>query len=346
MQRLLPLDLAKGFTVLFIPAVHCVMLYSDTSVHQSVFGHVLAFIAEWPGAQVFMFLMGMSFSFSKKPARHHIKKALLLLVVGYLLNVLKFLLPLWTGVFPVELQNELLFYHQRSMSWNLFLTGDIFHFAALALLVMTVIKQSSYYLGVALAFVFVLTVFTPLFWDHHHGNVLVDQLLHLVGGQAADSFFPLVPWIVYPLTGMAIGRYFQLPYASVQPLFFSGCFLFIVSALLRFTPFQFPTTSFYRTFPDGTNMHLGFVIIWVCLWFWMAPLASRNNVLVQLFCFCSRHISLIYFIQWPVIFWMLSLVGYRCLSLGGSILVTSIVYGIVFGMVYFIVGKSSVGCYR
>jgi hypothetical protein len=368
MPRLLSLDLARGFTVLFIPTVHCVMLYSTPAVHQSSLGFVLSFIAEWPGAQVFMFLMGMSFSFSMKPVKHHVKKAVVLLLLGYLLNALKFLVPLWLGVFPESLVQDLHFYHGRPLALNLFLIGDIFHFAAIALLIMALLKRSTYWMVWALAIVFILTVTGPLLWDLHHSYFLVDHFLHLVGGRPDDCFFPLVPWIIYPLVGMLIGSYFQLPYASVQPLFFSGCFLFIASALLRHTPFHFPDASFFRAFPDMTNMHLGFVIIWICIWFWASaalsltgPVAgvepqrprgsqgsakgfgnySKNCVqgAVRLLCFCSRNISLIYLVQWPVVCWLLPVVGYRCLSLGQTLAAIGLVNGVVFGFVHFVVRK-------
>ena len=66
MQRIQSLDLARGFTVLFMPSVHVVMLYSQPQVQQSLLGDILAFIAEGPGAQLFMLLMGVSFTFSSR----------------------------------------------------------------------------------------------------------------------------------------------------------------------------------------------------------------------------------------------------------------------------------------
>src|SRR5690242_13320705 len=99
MKRIASIDLARGFTVLFIPAIHSVMLYSTLQVHQSAYGRLLAFIAEWPGAQILMLLMGVSFALSAKVSNKKVLlKALILLFIGYLMNYSKFVLPIQTGV--------------------------------------------------------------------------------------------------------------------------------------------------------------------------------------------------------------------------------------------------------
>src|SRR5687767_2840640 len=108
MQRIKSIDLTRGFTVFFIPAIHSVMLYSKTSVHETAFGKCLVFVAEWPGAQVFMLLMGISFALSRKT---HLKNVLIrsvvLLGVAYLLNALKFLVPYFLIGLPKTFKNDL-----------------------------------------------------------------------------------------------------------------------------------------------------------------------------------------------------------------------------------------------
>lgn len=114
MQRYLFLDLARGFTVLFIPIIHVTMLYSQPQVHESWLGYVLRFIAEWSGAQLLMFIMGINLSFSKKTTAFHMKRAALLFITGYILNSLKFLILLWLGWLPQNFLNDMQFAHSRS----------------------------------------------------------------------------------------------------------------------------------------------------------------------------------------------------------------------------------------
>ena len=343
MPRSLSIDLAKGFTVLFIPAIHIAMLYADQNVHQSFFSLPFKLIAEWPGAQLLMFLMGMSFSFSKRSTVYHIKRALLILVTGYLLNVFKFLFLRWLGWLPSNFIHDLNFSHQHSSALNLFLIGDILQFAGLALLVHCLLRALKYESLFAVFLSYIIIVASPLFWDWHHPNIIVDHFLHLLGGSTPDTFFPLNPWLIYPLIGLAIGNYCRSEYRSLKAIFFSGAFLFLSGFCMQFSPFHFPATLFWRTYPDKTIMHLGFVLVWISFWFWLEPYlkAFENSFIIKLLSFCSRNITTIYLLQWIIIFWMLPLFGYNNLDLGETIITIPFIYILVFVPSYFISKKTN-----
>ena len=116
------------------------MLYSQPRVQQSILGHILAFIAEGPGAQLFMLLMGVSFTLSNKITTGHIlKRSVSLLSAAYLLNFFKFLAPLGFAFFPDELLKELNIENDFNGAMFLLTLGDILHFASFA----TIITMSS-----------------------------------------------------------------------------------------------------------------------------------------------------------------------------------------------------------
>lgn len=335
MQRYLFLDLAKGFTVLFIPFIHAVMLYSDPAVLQTWLGSILRFIAEWPGAELLMFVMGMSFSYSKKTSIQQAKRACLVFITGYTLNFFKFVLPNEVHLQPASFAYDLSFSHSGPVELRMFLIGDILQFAGISLLFLALIKRSRYSIVLALLLSFVVVVASPLFWDLHHSNLIIDEFLHLLGGQPSDAFFPCSPWIVYPLLGFGLGSYFQLPHASLRAVFISGLFLCAAGYSMQFLPYSFPETLFWRTYPDKTIMHIGFVLIWLSAWIWIEPYAEalRNDFPVRLLSFCGKNITVIYLLQWVVLFWLLPLVGYRHLDMGESLIVASFIYVIVFGIV-------------
>ena len=107
-MRIKSLDLARGFTVLCIPAVHSVLLYSQPSVRDTLSGQLLGFIAEGPGAQLFMTYMGISITLSEKLTWKVVfKRSGLFLLAGYGLNLLKFVLPLKLGLLPVAFKTDL-----------------------------------------------------------------------------------------------------------------------------------------------------------------------------------------------------------------------------------------------
>jgi hypothetical protein len=158
---------------------------------------------------------------------------------------------------------------------------------------------------------------------------MIDQLLHLVGGQPSHNYFPLFPWLIYPLTGLAIGALIQQPYPYTGSILLSSSFIFGAQWILQFTPFHYPWSEFYRTWPDASIMHLSFVLIWLMLWKIAAPRLAIYSRICRLLTFCSRHITIIYLIQWPLIFWLLPLIGFRQLSLCATIIISTIVTLIV-----------------
>jgi hypothetical protein len=260
-----------------------------------------------------------------------LKKAFLLFITGYLLNAFKFLIPLWFRWLPAAFQNDMHFAHNRGAT-NFLLIGDILQFAGIAMVLLALLKRISFYPVYAAFICFVVLMASPLVWDLHHQNILLDHLLHLIGGQPADCFFPFFPWMIYPLAGLMIGRYLQSSIYSMTAIFISGSFLFMASTIMKVLGFHFPEANFYRTWPDESNSHLGFVLIWISIWFWLAkrighkqpynrvndarviplkPVINQQKALIDLLCFCSKNITSIYLAQWILIFWLLTIAGYQ-----------------------------------
>lgn len=369
MSRIRSIDWARGATVLFIPAIHAVLLYSRPEVRETSLGAFLGFMAEWPGAQLLMLCMGIGAALSRKGFVHNLKRAVLLVLGGYLLNVLKFVLPAFVGVLPVKLLGAITTQCARAL-WELVGIGDILHFAGAATLLLAVVKRLPYYPIVAGLLAVVVVFEAHSFWDLDHAHPVVDYALGLVGGQPPQVFFPLLPWLVYPLVGLAIGKLLTKPYSTYSALLFSGGFLYASEAFLYTTPFHFPVTSFYRTYPDRTLMHLGFVVAWLAVWHGVeglveplkpafvkttageAPEGRKGHKENRRFrgfnfwividgCFLllewlSRHITVVYMVQWVVICWALPFVGYQELGMGDSVLAVVGVYcvtGLVSSMV-------------
>jgi uncharacterized membrane protein len=340
MQRISSIDLARGFTVLFIPAIHCIMLYSDVKVHQSILGQMLGFIAEWPGAQIFMLLMGVSFPLSKTfSPKKILVKACALLLIGYLLNYLKFVLPIELGVMPKEFLSE--YANGKFSQLDFFFIGDILQFAAIALLVLLVVYKLPHSVVVTLCLIVLILFASPLVWDLHSDNVIINHILSLFFGQPPATYFPVFPWLIYPLTGFAIGIAIKEKfYNFYKDLLIVGSFVFLCEYLAQFTKFHFPTTSFYRTFPDQTLMHVGFAVAWFAMWHFIST-RFPGNKFFSFITFFSKNITLVYFIQWVLIFWCFPLFGYHRLYLGMSIIVSISISAIVFFFSYLIVRLSN-----
>lgn len=169
-QRIPSLELARGFTVLMIAPIHTVMLYSEPAVHQTLMGKLLAFIAEGPGAQLFMLLMGLFFSLRQPTFKRIISRAALLLAIGYGLNTVKFVLPLSLGLLPQGFLDYLDIEKGSTGVLQLFLLGDILHFSALALCILYLVRKCHYYYYISLALSITICFLSPLFWDASSDN--------------------------------------------------------------------------------------------------------------------------------------------------------------------------------
>jgi len=314
MPRIKSLDLARGFTVLCIPAVHTILLYSQPSVRDTLPGQLLRFIAEGPGAPLFMLLMGISVALQREqPFQKILKKTVLLLAAGYGLNILKFLLPYAFGWLPADLLSELEV-PANGGAWTLVGLGDILQFAAPALLISYGITRFRSYGCIAAALAISIAWMSPLVWDAHSPHPFINYLLQLATGQPPRTFFPLFPWLAYPLVGLAIGRTirrdgkFHAAWVGQWGLFF-----LILHAIFQLAYPTMTATSFYRTYPMDTTEHLGVVMITLYIWDVLSRYV-KGNVLFRILTYCSRNITQIYLIQWPLICWGLPLFGYQQLK--------------------------------
>lgn len=336
MQRILSLDLARGFTVFIMPSVHVVMLYSNASVQQSILVDILAFLAEGPGAQLFMLLMGAYFTFSTTINKQTVfKRAFYLLILAYVLNFLKFILPLLLGWVPENFLQELQLQNDTSAVPFFLLLGDILHFAAIAYLLLYLVYQLKHYQYWSLVFAIAIMLLSPLVWDVKTGFIFVDYLLQLLGGHPPYVFFPVFPWLVYPLFGLTLG--FLLKQYQVTEVLYKigklGIVLLVISCMFPATKSQGEWPIFYRTeFPD-TIFHLGFVLAWLGIVHWISSKAT-SNWFFSLLTFCSRNITSIYIIQWALIFWSMGLTGYLTLNFTSTFLIMAAISVLTFLLVW------------
>lgn len=340
-QRLHALDGARGFTVLFVPAIHSVMVYAHPDVHTTWLGYWLTFIAEGPGAQVFMTIMGIVFTFKiKYSAAQIIRRAILLLTAGYALNALKFVSLFYLGVLPAGVHRDLeLTPGQECM--QLLLMGDILHFAAVALLLLHVIYSSKRYHLVSALLATALVFIAPMLYDISPGNYLIV----LFTGAPPRIFFPVLPWLIYPLIGLTIGYYLQRDAAKT----FAACktiglSLTIIGGVYLQLDDRSSAVGFYRTYPGKTIIHVAIVLLSLWLWHWLVAriwLSDFFNVLQ----FCSKNITSIYLVQWILICWLLPFAGYQQMNVVESFFTACWISVIVIAGIYLVKRKNKINGY-
>jgi hypothetical protein len=321
MKRIKSLDLARGFTVLLIAPIHCILLYSEPVVRATLIGQLFAFIAEGPGAPLFMLLMGISFALKENHRFLDVlKKSALLLLAGYGLNLIKFVIPYAGGWMPSGLQHDLQI-PDRGGAWTLMGLGDILQFAGPALLILYCVTRFRSYACIAGALAISIAWMSPLVWDANSSSSFWNYLLQLTVGQPPRTFFPVFPWLAYPLVGLAIGRIIKRDGPSCFQIFGQwGIALIGINVMFDFLYPNTPPTSFYRTYPVETACHSGIVFIALYCWDLLYRYVKPNHFF-RVLTYSSKHITLIYLTQWILISALLPVWGYQRLGLGVTMLV-------------------------
>ena len=144
-ERVLSIDLAKGISSFLIPMAHVVLIYGTAyAQEESWLGLTVHFFGKWAG--VFLIAMGFSYTLSSNQTiGSSIKRGIRLLMIGYFMNFLKFIVPALLGMLPDSFIHAYGWELPLSVN-NLFymvFTGDILQLAGASLLLMGVINKYS-----------------------------------------------------------------------------------------------------------------------------------------------------------------------------------------------------------
>jgi uncharacterized membrane protein len=335
--RIHTFDLARGVAILFMIMQHVVLIYGNLVVKSSFIGLFFLALGTIPAAPVFLFLMGVCFKYTEHDAlerfHYRIRRGIKLIFLGYILNFLRFTIPLLIGLGKFELnlyESDINILMTISSS---FFIVDILQCAGLSMIVMAVItryfRKDSYYVFIALFIAFI----SPFLWGLTTTLSVIDFFLNILWGTDSNVFFPIFPWMSYPFVGMAFGQRFRIT-SNVNQLISSsrnfGFGLFIISIIIALRNlgrgiivigsiinlinplFQF--TSHEHPNPIGIILIIGFVLIWL----WLCHLFVKKlpqNLIYNILFYWSKNVTVMYFFQWIFIGWGIFIFGYQSQNL-------------------------------
>lgn len=318
--RYLSFDLARGLAVLFMVMVHVSDFYGSPSYQSSNLSAIFTFLGEAPAAPVFMLIMGVFLAIVPKGSLSTgLKRAAMLIAFGYLLNFFRASVPMWIGLqLGILNQEELGDYTPLTE----FLIVDILHFAGLAYGICVLLRHylDNTLIWVALAVIVALG--SPLLWGIESGNGALDILLALLwGGDEQNSTFPLLPWLTFPLLGMAFGKFFtesDNKGVFYRKSLFTGLVLIVVGNLINFAFPDFRTDDYALLEPGNVIWMTGLVLSWLWACNLIVEKVPTNKVFNLLF-FWSKHVTNFYVIQWMFICWGQAIVGYQQMDATGVV---------------------------
>lgn len=289
-------DLLRGFAVFLIVPVHILELFIDNAGQESLFGKILLFLGGPFAVPVFMATMGYFLARNKKTTFQNTIRGIKVFAVGFLLNIgLNFHL-LWKIKFEGWQINPL----------EYVFGVDILYFAGLSIIVLSLIKPFSRERSF---FAFALLVAVIALTSYLNNKLMVPErnyLLPFIGGAYSWAFFPLFPWLAYPLLGFLffyseekIKRFLNQKKKTAAAMFIGIGALVAIFADWGFRitvdlPSYYHHTFFYSLWA------IGIVILWAALlrfFLQKFPQTLTGSFLQWL----GKNITLFYVIQWLII---------------------------------------------
>jgi hypothetical protein len=184
-------DLLKGFAVFLIVPVHILETFIDYPGRESLFGKILLVLGGPVAVPIFMMIMGYFVALSKKGTLQNIFRGGLIFMIGILLNIgLNFHLLL-----------KIKFGGLRFDPLQAIFGVDIFYLAGLSIIILALLKTiKTGRQWIVLSLILFVSVTTSYF-----NEILMvtdrNYLLPFIGGGYSWSYFPLFPWLTYPLVG-------------------------------------------------------------------------------------------------------------------------------------------------
>jgi uncharacterized membrane protein len=330
-ERIRAFDLARGLAVLFMIGVHVLWHWGAPDTWTSPIGQVISFLGGPTAAPVFMFLMGASLAFSSRTSfRSLAVRGLWLLWLGYLLNVLRGVIPAYLGLESGVVTAEQI--APFTIPW-LLTTVDVHHMAGLSLIALAALRLAARPGWPWLALAVGVVVAGPFLRGLEFGTPLLDGPLTPVLGGAPNVYYAVVPWIAYPLVGGVFGsivaraqdpadraRVFRWSALLGLGLCAAGIALFVVS------PPSFDVNTYWRMPPSYFVGVTGLILVWLFACDLAVRHVRENRAFTFLYGWSGRVIA-IYFTHWLIVGWGVGIFGFRSQPLAGAL------FGIVVAIV-------------
>jgi len=293
--RLFTPDILKGIAVLFMIQVHLMELFARSDIFSSWLGKVSLFLGGTPAAPVFMMIMGYFVAQSSLSKTKTIRRGIQLIIWGMLLNI---------GL------NLNLIYHVLFNAWDYqllpYIFGvDIFQLAGLSLIIIAIlpkaIKTKWYFMSIIIVLIFILSIVI-------NGQNIPDGWNYLTSyfiGGTHWSYFPLLPWLVYPLSGYA--------FLHLETFFLTWSWhkyfkIFVITSFVLFIGLSWNYSStithnlkdYYTHGFDFYIWSIAFALLWAGIFSIYSKKIIKTNFGKYL-AFLGKNVTSIYVFQWLII---------------------------------------------
>jgi uncharacterized membrane protein len=296
-QRNPTVDLLKGFAILLMVQVHILELFATNEIDNSHLGKILLFVGGTPVAPVFAIILGYFTISIEKSKTELITRGFKLIGLGMLLNIalnLNLLISVARGDFQIDLFT--------------FIFGfDILHFAGVSTIIIALLKNTlqkhilfliGYILSAALLGHGLLN-FIPQ-------TIFLKYILSIFYGSCEWSYFPIFPWIAYPLTGILFyqlrerHRSVLLKVVNQKLLLGILFFLFFIFTIKYAITISSDLPSYYH---HGIIFYLWTIVFITFYSIFIDEVGNKfgNSFIMKYVKWLGENVTIIYVIQWILI---------------------------------------------
>lgn len=310
-KRWLVLDIIKTVAVLFMILAHVGVMYGNSYVLQeSTLTKILVFTAEGIGAPAFIFSMGAAIVLGRqKKVSKIILRGVLLFLIGYALNFLKFYPTIELfKTFPKALFEETNRVNNTEGLISFLLIADILQFAGVAYIICSLVYKyvfdKIHFVGILLTVPFLCLAPTLYNQDYASSN----YILQMIYGNNYKVYFPIFPWLGFAFFGMGIGGFYKSyfnNFIKVINFILPISFLLIVLGVVLIDQNidYFFGSDYYHRGLGALIMYCGQLLLVVSLYYFIIPFLHKSEKLKEFVLFCSSNVTIIYIIQWILIYW-------------------------------------------
>lgn len=316
-ERVRAFDLAAGLAVFFMILVHVLWHWGTPDTWTTPIGEAISYAAGPTATPVFLFLIGASFGAARGSSAGQLAaRGLWLFALGYLLNLLRGVIPVTLGTATgVITEAQVAPYTQ----WWLGTTIDLHHVVGLSLIVIAVLRMGVQPGWPWLALGGLLVLVAPWVRTVSFGTPVLDAPLTPFLGSAPNVYYAVVPWLLYPLAGAVFGS-MMARWSDRTTLFRRGAAVGVALVLVGVVLIAiqrpgFDVFTYWRQPVSFAVAIMGVILVWLAL----CDLATRHGWTDRLFgplYDWSDRVIAIYFTHWIIVGWGVGLVGFRALPLG------------------------------
>lgn len=290
-------DLLKGIAVILMVQVHITELFLEESFFSSQAGKISLFLGGVPAAPLFMTVMGFFIALVQKPLSANLTRAMKLILLGFLLN---------TGL-NLHLFGNILF-----QGWNIdpypYLFGvDILFLAGISLMIVGLLLK--FFPGNAMPFAVLALIIPALSTKipvYNGDSLLIRYTLAYLHSYDWWSYFPLIPWLAYPLIGSAAGIWFTRYQTEINKHFNKPLFIIIpLIVVISLWPFGFRIStdllSFYHHGIRFFVWAIMLLLLLIVIVYFFDKAVSGRNFLKRYLLWTGRNVTAFYVVQWLII---------------------------------------------